>query len=88
MSSDGPPPPLAPLLARFASESVLIKRLAFSDETFRDLVEDFLLAYNTLSELKRRPVAERAKIKEYADLTDQLEQDVRKYLARLNPQAP
>jgi hypothetical protein len=79
---------LAPLLARFASESAMIRRLALSDQAFRGIVEDFLLAHVTLSDLKRQPVAERAKIKEYADLVDQLEQDVRKYLARLNMQAP
>jgi hypothetical protein len=87
MPPERPPLPLAPLLSRFASQSALIRRLALSDETFHDMAEDFLLAHSTLSKLKRQPVAEHAKIREYADLTDQLEQDVRKYLLRLNPQS-
>jgi hypothetical protein len=87
MPPERPPPSLAPLLSRFASQSALIRRLALSDETFRDMAEDFLLAHSTLSKLKLQPVAEHAKIREYVDLMDQLEQDVRKYLSRLNPQA-
>jgi hypothetical protein len=88
MPPERPPPSLAPLLSRFGSESALIRRLAVSDETFRGIAEDFLLAHDTLSDLKRQPVAQHGKIKEYADLVNQLEQDARKHLARLNPQGP
>jgi hypothetical protein len=85
MPPDTPPLSLAPLLARFATESALVRRLALSDETFRGIAEDFLLAHHTLSALKRQPVAQHATIKEYADLIEQLEQDLRKHLARLDP---
>jgi hypothetical protein len=87
MPPETSPLSLAPLLARFATESALIRRLALSDETFRGIAEDFLLAHHTLSALKRQPVAQHARIKEYADLVAQLEQDLRKHLARLNPEA-
>ena len=88
MPPERPSLSLSPLLARFASESALIRRLAVSDETFRGIAEDFLLAHGTLSDLKRQPIAQHGKIKEYADLVNQLEQDVRKHLARLDSQAP
>jgi hypothetical protein len=87
MPPETSPLSLAPLLARFASESALIRRLARSDETFRGIAEDFLLAHDTLSALKRQPVAQHATIKEYVDLLDQLEQDLRRHLARMNPEA-
>ena len=87
MPPETPPLSLEPLLARFASESALIRRLALSDEIFRGIAEDFLLAHHTLSGFKRQPVAQHARIKEYTELLDQLEQDLRTHLARSNPEA-
>jgi hypothetical protein len=87
MPPETPPLSLEPLLARFASESALIRRLALSDETFCDIAEDFLLAHETLVHLRDQPVVEHAKVKDYATLVSELEQDVRKYISRLKPEA-
>jgi hypothetical protein len=71
-----------PILLRFSSESADIRRLVVEDETFRGLAEDYLLAQNTLQNLRNRRPLKTEMIEEYTMLLRDLEGDIRKYLTR------
>jgi uncharacterized protein (UPF0262 family) len=72
-----------PVLVRFSAESATIRRLVLSDEWFRSMVEDYLLAHNTLDALQKQRPSKPETIEEYSMLLRDLEGEISKYLIRL-----
>jgi hypothetical protein len=77
---DSPLQSLMPLLMRFSADSAAIRRLTASDEAFRGIVEDYLLAHKTLAALQRQVPARPERIQEYATLLRDLESEINKCL--------
>lgn len=73
---------LMPILMRFSAESAAIRRLVHSDEGFRGMVEDYLLAHKTLRNLQKQRPSQPQTIEEYAMLLRDIEGEISKFLAR------
>jgi uncharacterized protein (UPF0262 family) len=71
-----------PLLIRFSAESATIRRLVLSDEGFRCVVEDYLLAHNALQNLRRQTPSKAETIEEYRTILRDLEAEINKSLIR------
>lgn len=70
------------VLENFPSHSQLILALSLSDRLFRSLLEDLLLAQESLARFEARPDADqRPEIPEYKTIIRELQDDVQAYLA-------
>lgn len=70
------------VLEIFPSHGQAILALSLSDRLFRSLLEDLLLAQESLARFEARPDADqRPEIPEYRTIIRELEDDVRAYLA-------
>lgn len=70
------------VLERFPGHRQAILALSLSDRLFRSLIEDLVLAYESLERFEARPDADqRPEIPEYRTIIQELEADVRTYLA-------
>jgi uncharacterized protein (UPF0262 family) len=73
---------LMPVLMRFSADSATIRRLVLSDEGFRTIVEDYLLAHATLHTMQKQMPSKPETIEEYMMLLRDLEGEINKYLTR------
>lgn len=68
--------PLTAAMVRFVDVAELIKSRTSSDEVLRDLCEDYRLARETLTRLKRAKPKRSVEISEYTILVSELEDEV------------
>jgi hypothetical protein len=79
---------LTPILVRFAADSALITQMVAEDEGFRCLIEDCVLAHNTLRRLKHQKPRNQATITEYETILQDLEDEVSINLSRRRGETP
>jgi hypothetical protein len=72
--------PLTAAMVRFVDVAELIKARSLSDETLRDLCEDYRLARETLTKLRRSKPKRAAEIAEYSTLVSELEDEIIRHL--------
>jgi hypothetical protein len=78
---------LSLVLDRFPYRRQTILSLSLRDQLFRSLLDDLVLAHETLQQFEARPDADqRPEIAEYRTIIRELEDDVRAYLAGSNSQ--
>ena len=68
--------PLTAAMVRFVDVAELIKSRAISDEVLQDLCEDYRLARETLTRLKKAKPKRAAEISEYTILVSELEDEI------------
>ena len=68
--------PLTAAMVRFVDVAELIKARSISDEVLRDMCEDYRLARETLTRLKRAKPKRLAEISEYMTLVSELEDEI------------
>lgn len=68
--------PLSTAMVRFADVADLIRSRAVSDEAMRDLCDDYQLARETLTRLKRQRPKRSVEISEYTVLVSELEDEI------------
>ncbi|RUM95764.1 hypothetical protein EET67_21410 [Pseudaminobacter arsenicus] len=72
--------PLTAALARFVDVADLIKSRMATDDVLRDLCEDYRLARETLTRLKKERPKRPAEIVEYTSFVAELEDEIIRYL--------
>lgn len=72
--------PLTAAMARFVDVADLIRSRVKDDEVLRDLCEDYRLARETLTRLKKEKPKPSKKIAEYSVLAEGLEEEIMGYL--------
>jgi hypothetical protein len=74
------------VLERFSGHRQVILALSLSDRRFRSLIEDLVLAHESLERFEAKPDAHRRpEIPEYRTIIQELEAEVRTYLATHDP---
>jgi hypothetical protein len=68
--------PLTAAMVRLADVAELIKARSISDEVLRDLCEDYRLARETLTRLRKAKPRRALEIDEYTDLVADLEDEI------------
>ena len=68
--------PLSAAMVRFVDVADLIKARAISDEVLQDLCEDYQLARETLTRLKKAKSKRSAEIYDYTILVSELEDEI------------
>ena len=72
---------LTQLIARFPSDGVLIRQLMLSDETFRGICEEYMLAKASLSWFEAQPNADsRPEVADFRSLVPSLELEIEQIL--------
>jgi hypothetical protein len=73
---------LSVVIGRFPGHRQAILALSLSDRLFRSLIEDLVLAHETLERFEARSDAdERPEVPEYRAIIEELDAEVRTYLA-------
>jgi len=72
--------PLTAALARFMDVADLIKSRVVTDDVLRDLCEDYRLARETLTRLKKQRPKRPAEIDEYTSFVAELEDEIIRHL--------
>ena len=72
--------PLTAALVRFVDVAELIKSRSQSDEVLRDLCEDYRLARETLTRMKKTRPRRTAEVEEYTILVAELENEIIRHL--------
>ncbi len=72
--------PLSAALARFVDVADLIKSRLNTDEVLRDLCEDYRLARETLTRLRKEKPKNPSRIAEYASLVAETEDEIIRHL--------
>lgn len=72
--------PLTAALARFMDVADLIKSRVGTDDVLRDLCEDYRLARETLTRLKKERPKRPAEIEEYTSFAAELEDEIIRHL--------
>jgi hypothetical protein len=69
---------LAPVLARFPANALLIRQLVLADQGFRSVCEDYALARETLTRFEALPDAEKkpAEVADYVSVIAALEDEI------------
>jgi benzoyl-CoA reductase/2-hydroxyglutaryl-CoA dehydratase subunit BcrC/BadD/HgdB len=68
--------PLTAAMARFVDVAELIKSRSITDEVLRDLCEDYRLARETLTKLRKAKPKRTVEIGEYTELVAELEDEI------------
>jgi hypothetical protein len=68
--------PLTAAMARFVDVAELIKSRSTTDEVLRDLCDDYRLARETLTKLRKAKPKRDVEISEYTDLVAELEDEI------------
>ncbi len=68
--------PLTDAMARFANVAEVIRQRSVTDEVLRDLCDDYRLARQTLTNLKKMRPKKTAEIAEYKTLVTELEDEI------------
>lgn len=68
--------PLTAAMVRLANAAELIKARSISDEVLRDLCEDYRLARETLTRLRKTKPRRTVEIGEYTELVAELEDEI------------
>jgi hypothetical protein len=71
---------LTAAMVRFVDVAELIKARSMSDEALRDLCEDYRLARETLTRMRKSKPARTAEIAEYSTLVAELEDEIIRHL--------
>ena len=79
--------PLPAALARFVDAAELIKSRLVSDEVLRDLCEDYRVARETLTMMKRGKPKRSDEIAEYTQLVAELQDEIIRHLLGADGQA-
>ena len=72
--------PLSAVLVRFADLAEQIKSRSVSDEVLRDLCDDYRLARQTLTRLRKKRPKQTAEVAEYTALVAELEDEIVQHL--------
>jgi benzoyl-CoA reductase/2-hydroxyglutaryl-CoA dehydratase subunit BcrC/BadD/HgdB len=72
--------PLTEAMVRFVDVAELIKARSVTDEALRDLCEDYRLARETLTRLRKAKPRRAAEISEYSILVSELEDEIIRHL--------
>ena len=72
--------PLTAAMVRFVDVAELIKSRSIADEALRDLCEDYRLARETLTRMKKTRPRRTAEVAEYTILTAELENEIIRHL--------
>jgi hypothetical protein len=76
-NADSPQAALARVAARFPDSALLIRRLFLTDEVFRNVCEDYVLAQDILLRFENRPDArQRPEIADYVSVIADLESEI------------
>lgn len=67
-------------MVRFADVAELIKARSVSDETLRDLCDDYRLARETLTRLRKAKPRRAVEVAEYTTLVTELEDEIIRHL--------
>src|SRR5262245_13582840 len=68
--------PLTAAMVRFVDVAELIKSRSIADEVLRDLCEDYRLARETLTKLRKAKPKRSVEIHEYTDIVAELEDEI------------
>ena len=82
--------PLTDAMVRFVDVAELIKSRSVADEVLRDLCEDYRLARETLTRLRKIKPKRAAEIAEYSTLVAELEDEIIRHLlgSSMSPAIP
>lgn len=72
--------PLTAAMVRFVDVAELIKSRSIADEVLRDLCEDYRLARETLTRMKKEKPRRAAEVAEYITLVAELENEIIRHL--------
>jgi hypothetical protein len=72
--------PLSAAMVRFLDVADIIKSRSATDETLRDLCEDYRLARQTLTSLRKGKPRRTAEVAEYSVLVAELEDEIIRHL--------
>ena len=72
--------PLTAAMVRFVDVAELIKSRSIADEALRDLCEDYRLARETLTRMKKARPRRTAEVAEYTILAAELENEIIRHL--------
>ena len=72
--------PMTAAMVRFVDVAELIKSRSLDDEVLRDLCDDYRLARETLTRMKREKPRRAAEVAEYTTLVAELENEIIRHL--------
>ena len=72
--------PMTAAMVRFVDVAELIKSRSIADEVLRDLCEDYRLARETLTRMKKEKPRRTAEVAEYTTLVAELENEIIRHL--------